>query len=179
MAEKEREIAVLEIKDQVNIKFHNLDVATRRELRDECKYFQPNARFMASFKLGKWDGTRSYCTIAGSSYIELLERLLPIVLEKYQIEVVDHRTKKPADFSIDHINSNFLSEFKWSKGHKKEGEPINLEDHQVRIINLLLDNKHGIIESSTGSGKCLDYDTEIEIDVENKDFLKFLMESQN
>ena len=42
------------------------------------------------------------------------------------------------------------------------------------MINVLLDNLHGIIESSTGSGKCIDYDTEIVIDVENKDFLEFL-----
>ena len=29
----------LEIRDEVNIKFHDLDVATRRKLSDTCKYF--------------------------------------------------------------------------------------------------------------------------------------------
>ena len=129
---------------------------------------------MASFKLGKWDGYKSYCSIAGSSYIELLTRLLPHVLENYKVDVIDRRTTKPSDFPIDKIDSSFLSEFTWLKGHKKEYQPIELEDHQVRMINVLLDNLHGIIESSTGSGKCIDYDTEIVIDVENKDFLEFL-----
>ena len=33
----------LEIRDEVNIKFHDLDVATRRKLSDTCKYFLPYA----------------------------------------------------------------------------------------------------------------------------------------
>jgi hypothetical protein len=46
----------IEIKDEVNVKIHDLDLATRRQLEKEFKYFLPHAYHVPAYKLGRWDG---------------------------------------------------------------------------------------------------------------------------
>ena len=59
---------VLEIRDEVNVKFVGLDVKTRRAISDEAKYFLPYAYHMPAYKLGRWDGCVRYCDIGGRTY---------------------------------------------------------------------------------------------------------------
>ena len=70
---------VLEIRDEVNVKFVGLDVKTRRAISDEAKYFLPYAYHMPAYKLGRWDGCVRYCDIGGRTYMNILDKLLPIV----------------------------------------------------------------------------------------------------
>ena len=46
----------LHIKDEVNVKFENLDVVTRRKISDKLKFFVPYAYHLPAYKLGRWDG---------------------------------------------------------------------------------------------------------------------------
>ena len=62
---------VLEIRDEVNVKFVGLDVKTRRAISDEAKYFLPYAYHMPSYKLGRWDGCVRYCDIVSQDSLEL------------------------------------------------------------------------------------------------------------
>ena len=81
---------VLEIRDEVNVKFVGLDVKTRRNVSDAVKYFLPYAYHMPAYKLGRWDGCVRYCDVGGRTYMNLLDRLLPIVQQAgYDIEVQD------------------------------------------------------------------------------------------
>ena len=83
---------VLEIRDEVNVRFVGLDVKTRRKISEEVKYFLPYAYHMPAYKLGRWDGCIRFCDIGGRTYFHLLERLLPIVTnDGYEIEVNDLR----------------------------------------------------------------------------------------
>ena len=61
---------VLEIRDEVNVKFVGLDVKTRRAISDEAKYFLPYAYHMPAYKLGRWDGCVRYCDIGGQNIHE-------------------------------------------------------------------------------------------------------------
>lgn len=147
---------VLRILDEVNIKFVGLDVPTRRKLVSKFKYFLPQAYHMPAYKLGRWDGTVSFCTLGGASYFNLLEDLIPIVIEDgYEIDLEDLR---PAyDFEFETIDENYLERegIKWPKGHPSEGQPIKLRDYQVRIINSFLENTQSIQEAATGAGKTI------------------------
>jgi len=145
---------ILEIKDEVNVRFQGLDVKTRRKISDEVKYFLPYAYHMPAYKLGRWDGCVRYCDIGGRTYFHLLDRLIPIVTaDGYEIEVVDKRLKW--DFSFNHVSKDSYSHVSWPKGHPVEGQPIELRDYQVDIVNKFLDNPQCLQEIATGAGKTL------------------------
>ncbi len=146
---------VLEILDEVNVRFKDLDVDTRRKLINAVRYYDPKARFTPAYKLGRWDGYVSYCDIGGRTYFNLLDELLPIVQDAgYEIEISDKRLPYQT-FTFDLVNENSFSHIKWPKGHPMEGEPIILRDYQVDIINGCLENIQSVYIAPTASGKTI------------------------
>jgi len=145
----------LQILDEVNIKFLDLDITTRRKLVQALEYEIPYARHMPSFKLGRWNGKLSFCDIGARSYINLLDKLLPIVQEAgYEIEVEDLRENSQT-FEFEAVKEDSYSHIKWPKGHPLAGEPIMIRDHQVEVINSYLENPTGINIAPTGAGKTI------------------------
>ena len=145
---------VLEIRDEVNVRFQGLDVKTRRKISDEVKYYLPYAYHMPAYKLGRWDGCIRYCDIGGRTYFHLLEKLLPIVTnDGYEIEVKDLRKKW--DFSFTEVSKDSYQHVTWPKGHPVEGQPIILRDYQVDVVNRFLNNPQCLQEIATGAGKTL------------------------
>jgi len=145
---------VLELVDEVNCRFHGLDIITRKKLVEEVSYFLPYARHTPAFKLGRWDGKVRYCDVGARSYINLLDRLLPIVQDaNYDIELKDNR---PAtNFTFEKVAEDSYADGFWPAGHVHAGEPIMLRDYQVEIINEFLANPQGVQCVSTGAGKTL------------------------
>ena len=74
-------IATLKIKDEVNLKIDGLELDARRALMQKFEFEVPGARYMPSVKLGRWNGKVSYCSLAGSTFINLLEDIIPILEE--------------------------------------------------------------------------------------------------
>ena len=145
---------VLEIRDEVNVKFTDLDVKTRRRISEEAKYFLPYAYHMPAYKLGRWDGCVRFCDIGGRTYLNLLDRLLPIVQDQgYSIEIEDLR--QPWDIKFDKVQATDYDHIAWPKGHPVEGMPIILRDYQVDVINKFLENPQCLQEVATGAGKTL------------------------
>ena len=125
---------VLEIRDEVNVRFKGLDVKARRKISDACKYFLPHAYHMPAYKLGRWDGCVRYCDIGGRTYFHLLDKLVPIITQEgYDIEIQDSR--KAWDFKFKPVTQTSYDNVMWPKKHPAEGEPIILRDYQVEIIN--------------------------------------------
>ena len=145
---------VLEIRDEVNVKFVGLDVKTRRKISEAVKFFLPYAYHMPAYKLGRWDGCVRFCDIGGRTYMNLLDKLLPIVQEAgYDVEVQDNRNVWSFDF--EEIEQTRYDNIAWPKGHPAEGEPIILRDYQVDVINNFLKNPQSLQEVATGAGKTL------------------------
>jgi len=145
---------ILEIVDEVNCRFHNLDIVTRRKLTNELSYMLPYAYHTPAYKLGRWDGKVKFCDVGARTYINLLDRLLPIVQDSgYDVELVDNRVDQ--SFRFEKVDANTFADKTWPAGHKHEGEPIILRDYQVEIVNMFLENTQGIQEISTGAGKTL------------------------
>ena len=147
-------ICTLIIKDECNIKFDGLDPVVRREMVNALKFEVPGARYMPSVRMGRWDGKQSFCGVGGSSFINALPVLLPIVQEAgYQIEIEDQRSPFSVDFSEADIT---LFDGKvWPEGHELEGQPIILRDYQVECINHYLRDHQCVQEISTGAGKTI------------------------
>ena len=59
----------IEIKDEVNVKIHDLDLVTRRQLEKKFKYFLPHAFHVPAYKLGRWDGCVSFFSVGGVTYL--------------------------------------------------------------------------------------------------------------
>jgi len=144
----------LEIKDEVNVRFVGLDVKTRRKISEETKYFLPYAYHMPAYKLGRWDGCIRFCDIGGRTFINLLDRLLPIVTkEGYNVDVVDHR--QSWKFEFEHVEATSYDNVSWPPKHDSAGLPIILRDYQVEVINKFLDNPQCLQQVATGAGKTL------------------------
>lgn len=146
--------ATLEIKDEVNIRFVGLDTATRRKLVDEVKYFLPHAYYTPAYKLGRWDGMLRFCDVGGRSYLNLLDRLLPIVVNQgYEVEVDDQR--QGWDFNFEPVSAESYQHVMWPAKHPKAGEAIILRDYQVEAVNNFLANPQCLQVIATGAGKTL------------------------
>jgi superfamily II DNA or RNA helicase len=147
--------ATIVIRDEVNIKIEGLELDVRRKLLSTFKYDIPGARYLPAVRLGRWDGKVAYFQLGGSSYTNLLPEIIPILENyNYDIELDDQRTySTTVDF--ERVNENTFAHIMWAKGHPMEGQPIQLRDYQVEIINNFLENPQAIQEIATGAGKTI------------------------
>lgn len=167
--------AKLTILDECNVKFDGLDVATRNKIYKELEYFVPYAQHLPSYKLGRWDGKVSFANRGGKTAVNLLDRVLPIVLEaNYELDVDDRRI--PFTFEFPEVTEDMFSHITWPKGHTCEGQPIIFRDYQVKVIRTFLENLQCLQEVATGAGKCRTYDSTMVIEVDNADFASFLLD---
>lgn len=142
------------LKDEVNCKIEGLDIATRKKCEKELKFFLPYARHVPAYKLGRWDGCTSYFTIGGVTYINLLDRILPIIMaDGYEVNIVDNR--KHNNFEFDAVNQTTFEHKVWPPGHPVEGQPVTLRDYQIDIVNKFLETPQCLQEIATGAGKTL------------------------
>jgi superfamily II DNA or RNA helicase len=147
--------AKIVIRDEVNCKIEGLELDCRRALMKKFEHEIPGARYLPAVRLGRWNGKVSYCSLAGSTYINLLADAIPILEEHgYDIELEDLRDYKTS-FTFDEIKEDSFSNKVWPKGHTMEGQPIMLRDYQVEIINNFLKNPQCIQEVATGAGKTI------------------------
>ena len=144
------------IRDEVNIKLEGLAVETRRKIVNKLKFDLPYARHMPAYKLGRWDGTKTYFSIGGTGYLAHLDVILPIIEnDGYDIEVEDLRPHQ--DITFTPVTENYWANQgkTWPKGHVNEGEPIVLRDYQYEVINKFLENPQSLQEVATGAGKTI------------------------
>jgi len=145
---------VLEIKDEVNVRFKGVDASTRRKLTSAVEFFLPHAYYTPAYKLGRWNGMSSLCDVGGRTYFHLLDTLLPILLDAgYQVDIEDNRI--PWDLDLTPVKEDTYSHITWPEKHRFAGEPIMLRDYQVEGINTFLKNPQALQVMATGAGKTI------------------------
>lgn len=143
-------------KDQVKCLINGLTPQDKDMLYKEFSVFIPSARFQSKFKLGVWDGKIHYFTLTNQTYVNLLPKIFEkLDMSKYEVEYV-----YPENFIHDpdlgnDIDEDFFAPQVWYKGHRLEGQPIKLEEHQIRIVNTCINNHRCLISAATSSGKTL------------------------
>jgi superfamily II DNA or RNA helicase len=147
--------ATIIIRDEVNIKIEGLDLDVRKALVTAFKYENPAARYMPAVRLGRWDGKIAYFQLGGSTYTNLLPEILPI-LERfdYDVDLDDQRTYSNT-FEFGAMSETTFSNKTWPVGHPIAGQPIELRDYQVELINNFLTNPQCVQEVATGAGKTI------------------------
>jgi superfamily II DNA or RNA helicase len=145
--------ATIVIRDEVNIKIEGLELDARRSLVNAFKYDVPYARYLPAVRLGRWDGKVSYFQLGGSTYVNLLPEIIPI-LEKFNYDIdLDDQRDYSTTFEFKQVTEDSYSHIAWPKGHPAAGEPMKLRDYQVEIINNFLANPQCLQEVATGAGK--------------------------
>lgn len=143
------------IKDEVNVKIEGLEVGDRRALMKMFEFEKPGARYLPAVRLGRWNGKISYFSLAGSTYLNLLDNIIPYIYDKgYDIELDDQRVKH-GDLKFERIKEDSFSNTVWPDKHPMAGQPIMLRDYQVEIVNNFLENPQSLQEVATGAGKTL------------------------
>ena len=143
------------VKDEVNVKIEGLELSERKQLMKMFEYEIPGARYLPAVRLGRWNGKVSYFSLAGSTYINLLPEILPVLDHVgYDIELEDLRDYTTT-FTFDKVSEATFKHKNWPKGHPKEGQPVELRDYQIEIVNNFLENPQSLQEIATGAGKTL------------------------
>jgi superfamily II DNA or RNA helicase len=97
----------------------------------------------------------SYFNLSGTSYVNLLDQIIPFLVEKgYDIELNDIRDYS-TNFQFNEVNEQSFSHKLWPVGHPAAGQPVVIRDYQVDIINNFLKNPQCLQEVATGAGKTL------------------------
>ena len=147
--------ATITIQDEVNIKIEGLDLDARKALVKAFKYDIPYARYLPAVRLGRWDGKVSYFQLGGSTYVNLLPDIIPL-LERFDYDIeLDDRREYSTTFEFDQVTEQSYANKLWPKAHPAEGQPILLRDYQVEIVNNFLSNPQCIQEVATGAGKTI------------------------
>lgn len=145
-------VARITIKDEVNIRIKGLDPSTLKEAQERVTFFVPGYVHMPSYKLGRWDGMIRLMTKTGTTYLNLLEYILPIIIDHgYEIEIEEDKRVDHSDATdlLECVDTNYMSEVYFN------GKPFKLRDYQIEGINTALVTGSGILEMATGSGKTL------------------------
>lgn len=143
------------IKDEVNCKIEGLELTERRKLMKMFEYEVPGAKYQPAVRLGRWNGKVSFFSLGGSTYINLLDRIIPVLDQaNYNIELVDLR-ETVHNFSFTQITESTFANKTWPKTHPKAGQPVEFRDYQVEIVNNFLANPQSVQEVATGAGKTL------------------------
>jgi superfamily II DNA or RNA helicase len=146
--------AKIELLDEVNCKIHGLEASTRRKLVDKFSFVMPHAYHVPAYKMGRWDGKVSFFNVGGKTYVNLLEDILPTLLnDGYDVTLLDNRIR--FEISFDNIQMDHFADRVWPEGHPAAGQPVVLRDYQVDIINNFLNNQASCQEVATGAGKTL------------------------
>ena len=147
--------ATITIRDEVNIKIEGLELDARRSLVNAFKYDVPYARYLPAVRLGRWDGKVSYFQLGGSTYVNLLPEIIPI-LEKFNYDInLDDQRDYSTTFEFSRVTEDSYKHIAWPKGHPAAGEAMKLRDYQVEIINNFLANPQCLQEVATGAGKTI------------------------
>ena len=145
----------LQIRDEVNVKITNLDLNIRKALVNKFKFEIPGARYLPAVRLGRWDGKVSYFQLGGSTYINLLPEIIPVLEENnYDIDIEDQRQYRTS-FDFPAVHEHSFADHVWPEGHVNAGEPVTLRDYQCDIVNRFLTNPQCIQEVATGAGKTI------------------------
>ena len=143
------------VTDEVNVKLVGLDLPDRKTLMKMFEYEVPGARYLPSVRLGRWNGKVSYFSLGGSTFMNLLPEILPLIeLAGYDITLEDSR-EYTTTFEFTQVTEDTFTHKTWPVGHPIAGEPIVLRDYQIELINNFLSNPQCLQEIATGAGKTI------------------------
>ena len=132
--------ATIFINDEVMCQVTGLEDRHTKMLYDQFGLFVDGYAFNHAFKLGRWDGKKRFFHRDCTTYIRLLDEVVPAITRLgYKLKLVDNRETKV--FDIQPITSSSYQHVK----NPKNGEPWEVRPYQVDAINKAIEHGNGII----------------------------------
>ena len=143
-----KRVCTIKILDEVNCVFVGLHPDHIGYFYEEYSAFAPNYYFNPKYKLGTWDGKIRYFFRTGKTYVQLLDEIIPRVIQLgYKVKLVDKRNSElvhpPA------ITANYFHHII----EPDSGEPWEVRNYQIAMVNSLIDYGCGVGIAGTGAGK--------------------------
>jgi superfamily II DNA or RNA helicase len=115
----------------------------------------PYAFHVPAYKLGRWDGCVSFFSVGGVTYVNLLDRVLPIIMDNGYSITVDDKRESNESFDFTAVDESTFAHKNWPEKHQLAGQPVVLRDYQITIVNKYLTTPQCLQEIATGAGKTL------------------------
>jgi len=146
-----RHVATIIVKDEVNVRIKGLDPDLIDEVQDRLTFFVPGYVHMPSYKLGRWDGKIRLLSKTGTTYLNLLEHIMPMIEDAGYDVVFEDQRKDWSEVTdvISGIGPEYLSDLMF------KDKPLVLRDYQIEAVNAAIYEGGGILEMATGAGKTL------------------------
>lgn len=140
--------AYITIQDEVNCTVTGLNPDHAKHLWEVYGVLHPNHFFHPKVKLGSWDGKIRFFHTNGTTFVHLLEEIVPkLVALEYEITLTDNRVAS-------YVYPSFIDDKYFAHIINDEtDEPYEMWEHQVRVVNTLIENGSGIAVAATGAGK--------------------------
>lgn len=137
-------------KDYVNCQVTGLTPDDKNMLYKKYSLFVKGAIFNPKYKMGMWDGYSHMFSLVGNTYINFIPEIISS-LDMSQYELVEEYAPNMAKLpQLNPIDNTFLNCYKWGKEHRLAGQPVEMFDHQVDIVNACFKNARSVIEAATG-----------------------------
>lgn len=138
-----KQIVTIKLIDELNVVVLGLSQEHIKYFYDKFGVYAKSYFFNPQYKLNRWDGKDRFFSKTGLTTIHFLPDIIPDLKEMgYKIQIND--TRIPTKCILDKIDNTYLSSY-----------GIELGDHQVKSINVLLENDGGIVVAGTGAGKSI------------------------
>lgn len=130
------------IRDEIHVRLNGIRPNDLRKIINDTKMYVKGYRYMASFQTGAWDGKESLVSEDGTTYLYILNDLIPVLIEMgYDIEIDDRRQTV---YHPEFIDETLFEEYGYT-----------LRDIQYEGVNKLIEHGQGILNIATGGGKSL------------------------
>ena len=136
---------------------------TLHQVRQKFAYLPPGYKFNPRFRLMGVKGVQVKLVQADGSFpaglfYDVVEYLTNVQKKKVTMstEVMEHFLPM-TDFFEDGIRDDIFSEY------EIDGNPVILRDYQLGAVKAAFENRNGLLNLSTGAGKCLGPDTKLRV----------------
>lgn len=143
------------------------------KLADKFSYLPAGYKFHPRFRLMGIKGVKVRLIQADGTFptglfAEVVEYLTEVLRKKVVMssDVMEHFLPL-TDFFPDGINDDVFGEYEF------DGTPVKLRDYQLGAVEAAFENRHGLLNLSTGAGKCLGGDTKLKVKMDESIIKKY------
>ena len=136
----------LVIKDEINVRFEGLSIDEINFIIRKTGLFVKGYFSSTAYKHKIWDGRESQFFKDGSTFLWMLDTLMPVLaqlgIHEEDLNIIDLRPPNNQLTAIKSIDANLFAT-----------DGITLRYYQVETINAVIEKRKGVVEVATAGGK--------------------------
>jgi hypothetical protein len=163
---KKKKIAIrIEKIDSSTLQLTKIATSVLAKVSEKFSFLPPGYKFHPRFRLMGIKGVKVRLvqadgTFPAGLFSDVVEYLTEVLKKKVVMsdEVMEHFLPLN-DFFPEGVKDDVFSDFEF------DGNPVILRDYQHGAVEAAFENRHGLLNLSTGAGKCLGGDTMLKVKI--------------